>query len=283
MKAVYPSRVYLNGDILDASEASVSVFDRGFLFGDGIYEVMARINGRFFYEEAHMDRLQWCLEQIQVEADISALQAAIPELLKASDLLEKDCLLYMQVSRGVAPRQHSFPKEISPTLMMYAWEKRLPDINEELASVVTMADYRWSRCDIKSTSLLGNVMANEYAMNNDCYESLFIRDGLITEASHCNVFFVREGIVFTHPTGPYILDGVTRQVVLELCQKMGLEVRQEGIPADQVHNMDEAFLTGTSTQIMAISEIDGKPFQQSAPGLVTRQIQEAFLKCKTRG
>ena len=164
--------------------------------------------------------------------------------------------------------------------MMYAWEKRLPDINDDHASIITMPDFRWSRCDIKMTSLLGNVMSNEKAMRSDCYETVFERHGLITEASHCNVFFVKDGAVFTHPTGPYLLDGITRQVVLEICQKLSIEVRLEGIPASEVTNMDEAFLTGTSTQVMAIQNLDDHTYFENEPGSYTQRIQQAFLKLK---
>jgi D-alanine transaminase len=167
--------------------------------------------------------------------------------------------------------------------MMYAWEKTLPDINTNHASVVTMEDFRWSRCDIKMTSLLGNVMANEHAQKNDSYETLFERNGLITEASHCNVFFVKNNIVYTHPTGRYILDGITRIVVLELCEKLGIEVRQEGISATKIKEMDEAFLTGTSTQVLAIQHLDDHCFFDTTPGSVTQRLQEAFLEVKKFG
>ena len=279
-KPSYPSKVYLNGEIIDAKDAKISVFDRGFIFGDGIYEVMARINGRFFYEEAHLDRLRWCLKEIDIEADVSLMEEYIPTLLAASGLQDKDCLLYMQVSRGVAPRQHSYPSEIIPTVMMYAWPKTLPEINNDHASVVTLEDYRWSRCDIKNTSLLGNTMANEHAMKNGCYETLFVRDGIITEASHCNVFFVKDGIVYTHPTGPYILDGVTRQVVLELCEELNLAVRIEGVAYSKIKSMDEAFLTGTSTQILAVRQLDEHVFFNESPGPVTLKLQQAFAALK---
>ncbi|MBT8311261.1 MAG: aminotransferase IV, partial [Flavobacteriaceae bacterium] len=117
-RPAYPAKVYLNGDILDADQAKISVFDRGFIFGDGIYEVMAQINGRFFYKKPHLDRLKWCLGEIDISLDVDALERDIPALLEASELVDKDCLLYIQVSRGVAPRQHSFPKGIPPTVMM---------------------------------------------------------------------------------------------------------------------------------------------------------------------
>ncbi|MGB5237187.1 MAG: aminotransferase class IV [Flavobacteriaceae bacterium] len=279
-KPAYPAKVFINGKILDASDATISVFDRGFIFGDGIYEVMAQVNGRFFYRKAHIDRLKWCLQQVGIRADIGMFESNIPALLEASGLIAKDCMLYMQVSRGTAPRQHSFPHGISPTMMMYAWPKNFPDIEQTHASVLMMEDFRWSRCDIKSTSLLGNVMANEMAMQNDAYETLLVRNGIITEASHCNVFFVKNEIVYTHPAGPLILDGITRQVVLELCEQLKLEVRHEGIAAADIQNMDEAFLTGTGSQVMAIKKVDGNSLFESQSGPVTLRLQKAFLEKK---
>lgn len=276
----YPAKVYLNRQILNASEARISVFDRGFIFGDGIYEVMAQIGGRFFYQKAHMDRLRSCLEKINIHLDVEALEAEIPDLLEASGLSGKDCMLYIQVTRGVAPRQHSYPKEIEPTVLMYAWAKTLPDIPENHVRALTLEDFRWQRCDIKMTSLLGNVMANEHAMRNDCYETVLVRNGVVTEASHCNVFFVKDGVVITHPADPNILDGITRQVVLELCVQLGLQVREEGYPAEDIPQADEAFLTGTSTQITAIRQLDDHVFFQEGPGPVTRRLQEAFLERK---
>ncbi len=278
----YPAKVYLNGEILDAADARISVFDRGFIFGDGIYEVMARIRGRFFYREAHMERLRTCLEKIDISLDVSSLETEIPTLLSASGLEEADCLLYIQVTRGVAPRQHSYPAGIQPTVMMYAWPKTLPDINHTPVAVVLQKDFRWSRCDIKMTSLLGNVMANEFAKSHNCYETVFERDGIITEASHSNVFFVKNDVVHTHPANHLILDGITRQVVLELCKSLSIEVRLQGIPASQILEMDEAFLTGTSTQITPISTVDGKTVYPESMGPVTRRLQEAFLELKFR-
>ena len=281
-KPGYPTKVFLNGEIVDAENAKISVFDRGFIFGDGIYEVIARINGNFFFKEAHFRRLQWCLDEIRIPFDANSLESIIPKLLEVSGLEDEDCMLYIQLSRGAAPRQHSFPEDIQPTVMMYAWPKTLPDINTAHASVTTREDYRWSRCDIKSTSLLGNIMANEYAMENNCYETLFIRDGRFTEASHCNVFFVKDGIIYTHPKGPYILGGITRQVVLQLCEELQLELREEAIRFDELTQIDEAFLTGTSTQVLAIKHIDDHQLFEDRPGEITRQLQEAFLALKRR-
>ncbi len=281
--AEYPKKVWLNGEILDAESARISVFDRGFLFGDGIYEVMARIGGRFFYEEAHLKRLDTCLQKINIDFDTRILTKEIPKLLQASDLFENDCLLYIQVSRGVAPRKHAFPHDIPPTVMMYVTPIILPDINLINASVSTMEDFRWSRCDIKTTSLLGNVMANESAVQRDCYEMLFLRNDIVTEASHCNVFFVKDGTVYTQPANEFILDGITRQVVLELCTHLNFEVCEEGISKQRIPQMDEAFLTGTSTQIASIKQIDQHFYYQGNEiGEVTKALQYAFLELKNR-
>ena len=220
----YPDKIYLNGKIVYQEDAKISVFDRGFIFGDGLYEVMVQINETFFYKKAHLDRLQSGLHKINIDYDLSSISEEIGKLLEASGLTNQDCLLYMQITRGVAPRQHSFPKNIHPTVMMYAVPKVLPDINTVHAQVITRSDFRWSRCDIKMTSLLGNVMLNEEAMQHDCYETVLIRDGVVTEASHCNVFFVKNSTVYTHPANEFILDGITRQVVLELCENLKIKV-----------------------------------------------------------
>lgn len=277
----YPSKVFLNGKILDAEAAKISVFDRGFIFGDGIYEVMARIGGAYFYGEAHWERLGRNLRKIDIRTDVSELEARIPELLTASGLEEEDSMLYIQVTRGVAPRQHSYPPDTTPTVLMYAWAKTLPPIETQHARTVTAEDFRWTRCDIKMTSLLGNVMANQWAVEHDSYETVLIREGRVTEASHCNVFFVKDGTVITHPADRYILDGITRQAVLELCQDLEIPVRLRGIDKKEIPEMDEAFLTGTSSQVKAIRQIDDHLYFQTEAGSVTRRLQEAYHSLKT--
>ncbi len=277
----YPEKIYLNGKIVGQEDAKISVFDRGFIFGDGIYEVMVQIGGRFFYEEAHLNRLQNGLKQIKIDYKVNKIRHAIDELLDATQLTGVDCLLYIQITRGVAPRQHSFPKDIKPTVMMYAVPKILPDISTIHARVISREDFRWSRCDIKMTSLLGNVMLNEEAMQNHCFETILYRNGVVTEASHCNVFFVKNEVVITHPANEFILDGITRQVVVELCKTLDIKIEENPVPAVLIPQMDEAFLTGTSTQITAIQKIDDHEFYiDEQVGPVTRKLQEGFLKLK---
>lgn len=279
--AHYPEKVYLNGEIVASSEAKISVFDRGFLFGDGIYEVMIQINGHFFFGDAHLKRLAGCLKKVNIAFDTADLQNHIDRLLEATDLKSKNCLLYMQVTRGVAPRKHSFPEKTGPTLMMYALPYELPEVNTQLASVVTQPDFRWHRCDIKMTSLLGNVMANDFAIRNGHYEAVFHREGKMTEGSHSNLFFVKDGTVYTHPADRHILNGITREIVLKICRDAGIPYREEAISFETVSMMDEAFLTGTSTQIAAIKQLDTHMFQEGGkPGSITAKLQELFLQLK---
>ena len=277
----YPKKVYLNGKIIDSQEAKISVFDRGFLFGDGVYEVLIRINGHFFYGDAHLQRLSESLKKVSIQYDISVLKNKIERLLEASDLQENDSLIYIQITRGIAPRKHAFPADTEPTVMMYATPLTVPDINQSHLNAVTTEDVRWLRCDIKMTSLLGNVMANDYAAKRDAYESLFVRDGRITEASHCNVFFVKDAVVYTHPADEFILNGITRQITLDLCKELGLEVHETPIMHKDLKSMDEAFLTGTTTHIASIRKIDDHNFykgEQHPP--LTRMLQEAYSQLK---
>lgn len=278
----YPKMVYLNGSIVPSEDAKISVFDRGFLLGDGVYEVMTYNKGNFFKADYHFKRLTRSLTELGIHFNPDSLLNEIPKVLNASDLENKDGLLYIQITRGIAPRQHAFPEKIIPSVLMYAWEKSLPEINTALAKVQIQEEFRWSRCDIKSTSLLGNVLANQYAASRGCYETLFYREGIITEASHCNVFFVKDETVFTHPANNFILNGITRQVVLELCEQEGIPVIESGVTLNDIQTMDEAFLTGTSTQVMAISHIENSMLGPGVIGPITRKIQEALRREKVK-
>ncbi len=281
MFPAYPTKVFINDEIFDYQSAKISVFDRGFLFGDSIYEVMVQINGSFFYEKKHLDRLSNCLQKINIDFAIETLPEKIENLIRVSNLQDKDCLVYIQITRGIAPRKHAFPKTSNPTLIMYTLPFVLPDVNENHISTVTMQDQRWHRCDIKTTSLLGNVMANDYASKQNAYEAVFIRDGRITEASHCNIFFVKDNIVFTHPADEFILDGITRQLVVGLCDDLGIELREIAVRQDQLIDMDEAFLTGTTTQIASIRQINEYfYYQKEKTGPITKKLQKAFLELK---
>jgi len=279
--ADYPNKVYLNGQVLNGQDAKISVFDRGFLFGDGIYEVMLQIDGSFFFGQEHLNRLADCLQKINIVFDTTSLPDIIDNLLIANNLHQKDCLLYIQVTRGIAPRKHAFPEAIQPTVMLYAQPCDLPEINNKPISVITQKDFRWHRCDIKMTSLLGNVMANNNAIADGHYETVFYRNGKVTEASHSNIFFVKDGVVYTHPADEHILNGITREIVLQLCRDHKIPFEENAIQYADIAEMDEAFLTGTSTQIASIQKMDEHLYYQgNETGELTKKLQQHFLNLK---
>ncbi|MEZ4810255.1 MAG: aminotransferase class IV [Allomuricauda sp.] len=280
-KGPFPDKVFLNGTIVSSNEATISVFDRGFLFGDGIYEVMVQLEKGMFYQDAHLERLQKNLDKIGIAYDVAEMEAQIAPLLLASQLKDKPCLLYMQVTRGVAPRKHSFPKDVPPTVMMYALPYSLPHINKKNTHAILRSDNRWHRCDVKSISLLGNVMANERAMEQHADEAVLVRDGFITEGSHTNIFFVKSGKVYTHPANELILDGITRKIVLKLCQDLNIPFLEKAIGVGEIAEMDEAFLTGTTTQIVSIAQLGDHTYHaEDTIGETTEKLQEAFAQLK---
>ena len=190
-------------------------------------------------------------------------------------------MLYIQVTRGVAPRKHHYPKDVKPTVLMYATAFILPPINDKPISVATQKDFRWHRCDIKMTSLLGNVMANDNAINQGHYETVFYRDGKITEASHSNIFFVKGETVYTHPADENILNGITREIVIQLCKDNDIKFVEEAISNEDIAKMDEAFLTGTSTQIATIKQIDDHIYYEGSSAIgMTKKLQKLFLALK---
>lgn len=280
-KGNFPAKVYLNGEIVTSENATISVFDRGFLFGDGIYEVMVQLENGIFYKKAHLDRLQENLVKIGIEYQVSDLEKEIGPLLKASSLVDQPCLIYMQVTRGVAPRKHSYPKGTPATVMMYALPFQLPYINQKNMHAILQTDFRWHRCDIKSISLLGNIMTNEAAMLAGTDEAALVRDGVITEGSHTNIFFVRDDTVITHPANEHILDGITRKILVKLCQELNIPLVERGISVEEIPIMDEAFFTGTSTQIASIAQLGNHTYH--APddfGKITRELQDALAALK---
>ncbi len=280
-KGNFPKNVYLNGKIVSAEDAKISVFDRGFLFGDGIYEVMVQLENGLFYKKAHLDRFQDNLNKIGIQYNVKEIDDNLEVLLKASYLTDQSCLIYMQVTRGVAPRKHSYPKGVPATVMMYALPFSLPHINPKNMKAILEPDFRWHRCDIKSISLLGNIMTNEAAMNANTNEAALVRDGVISEGSHTNIFFVKDGTVLTHPANEHILNGITRKIVLKLCSDLDIPVNEKPIAENEIEHMDEAFFTGTTTQVASIAQLGSRTFYKNDEiGKVTLKLQKAFAQLR---
>ena len=283
-KKAYPAEVCLKGHWMPPQEAMDSVFDRGFMFGDGIYEVTPFYHGKAFRLQDHLDRLKYCLEQIKIPFDFSILEPLMQEAISRAGLATSDAAVYIQISRGAAPRTHYFPENPKPTFLLYAFPVELENFSGKRWKVLVSQDFRWQRCDIKSTALLANTMMNDDAISGGYNENLLVRDGYFTEGSHSTAFFVKQGIVFTHPEGPHILPGITRKVVLEICRDLGIAYKEEAFALEKISEVDEVFLTGTTTQITVVSSLHlkGKEIFASQKGQITARLQEEFLKL-TRG
>ncbi len=265
---------------MPSQEATVSVFDRGFMFGDGIYEVTPFYRGKPFKLQEHLDRLKYCLSEIKIPFDFSILEPLMFEALSRAGLADKDAAVYMQVSRGAAPRTHYFPEDPKPTFLMYAFPVQLENFQEKRWEVLVSEDFRWQRCDIKSTALLANTMSNDDAIASGYHENLLVRDGYFTEGSHSTAFFVVGDTIYTHPEGPCILSGITRKVVLEICRELGITCKEEAFPVNRISDAKEVFLTGTTTQITAVSLLKdrGRVLFKGEKGEITARLQKEFLK-----
>lgn len=280
MKNSFPAEIYLNGIWTPQNHARVSVFDRGFLFGDGIYEVIPVYGNKAFTQNEHLLRMQEGLEAIGLSFDTSVFAEVILQAISRAKFAGGEGAVYLQVTRGMAPRAHRFPASITPTVIAYGFPVTLAGFERKLAHVILSLDERWHKCHIKSVSLLANVLSNQEAHHLGADENVMIREGYLTEGSHTNVFFVKKGVVYTHPTGSHILPGITRQLVLQLCEEYRIPIREEALHSSEISTMDEAFLTGTTTQILAIGRImhqGEQSFVSHVTGPITKRLQEAFI------
>jgi D-alanine transaminase len=272
--------VYLNGSYIPHVEAKVSVDDRGFLFADGIYEVIRAYEGRLFLMGPHMERMRNGLAALRIAPHWAhPLEDVAERLLDENDLRRGDATVYFQITRGAAPRKHAFPPaEVSATVYAAAkpFAQHPPEFFEQGVAAITVPDTRWSRCDIKSVSLLPNVLANQQARENGAFEALFIRDGTLIEGSHSNLFGVVDGVLRTYPECNYILGGITRRLVLELAREADIPTREAPMYYDELERIQELFLSGTTTEVMPITTLDGDPVGDGDPGPITTRLLAAY-------
>jgi len=270
---------YFNGKYIPKEEVRISPDDRGFLFADGIYEVIRWYEGFFYDMDSHLTRLKRSLRELRINwAESDSFPSIADELIKLNNLRNKHAMVYLQVTRGAARRSHSFPSpEISPTIYSYAWGFT-PDTGSLQTGIKVMLkeDIRWSRCDIKSVALLPNTLSFQEASENGQKECIFVRNGLITEGSHSNIFFVANGTLFTHPESNNILSGVTRKNILRIAQESGISIREEAIQENRIRFVQEVFISNTSSEVMPVIEIGGNTLGEGIPGPVTKLIRERF-------
>jgi D-alanine transaminase len=269
-----PDIAFINGHFLPWQEATISIDDRGFQFGDGVYEVIRTYKGQPFQLDAHLERLSRSLREIKLSAPypFSVWTKWIQEGLEKADYL--DAKIYIQITRGVAPRDHAFPSASHSTAVMTIRELHAVSAEHRRSGVTaqTYDDLRWGRCDIKSVNLLANVLARESARQAGVFEAILVREGMVTEGSVSNVMAVQHGVIVTAPEGPRILSGVTRSVVLSLARKAGIRVDERFIPVDALYAADEVFLTGTTVEILSIVQVDGRRIGSGCPGPVTKDL-----------
>jgi D-alanine transaminase len=273
-----PDIAYLNGQFLPLSEAVVSIEDRGFQFGDGVYEVVRTYGNHPFQLPAHLDRLERSAKELKLPLPVSRMEweeVVVKALSRAS---YQESKIYIQVTRGPAPRDHQFPEGPAPTVVLTVREMRpLADaIRVNGVVAITMDDLRWGRCDIKSVNLLANVLARQRAKEAGAFEAIFVRSGRVTEGSVSNVLLVREGELMTAPEGSDILSGVTRSLVLDLARREGLKIMEQHPLQEDLHTASEVFLTGTTVEVLPVVRIDGKPVGTGVPGPISRLLTSRF-------
>ena len=273
-----PNIAYVNGKWVALSSAMIAVEDRGFQFGDGVYELIRTYQDRIFHVDEHIRRLFVSAREIQITPKETPLQI--------QKIIEKGCIksgyknvkIYIQITRGTAPRFHAFPKTAAPT-SVYTFRKldALPqNLYDQGVSVMTVEDIRWSRCHVKSLNLLPNVLAREQAVRSKAYEALFVRNGVVWEGAGSNIFAVFGKKIVTPPCGPFLLSGITREQVITLAKKGGMKIQEENIALADLYQADEVFLTGTTVEILPVVRVDRKKIGTGKHGATTTLLYAAF-------
>lgn len=271
--------VYLNGEYLPQDQARVSVFDRGFLFGDGVYEVIPVLQGKLVDEDYSVERLTRSLNEISMAwpCSTSDYLDMLRTLISRNQLQEGS--IYVQVTRGVAERDFAYPKNTPTSMMAFSSERQL--LNNPLAdkgvSVVTVPDLRWKRRDIKSLNLLAQCMAKQEAVNQGAYEAWMVEDSRITEGSSSSAFIVKDGCIITRALSNAILPGIRRRVIIELTEKEGLLLEQRPFSVEEAHHADEAFLSNASSLVLPVVSVDGKAVGDGRPGPVTKRLRDLYI------
>ena len=274
--------VYLNGRFLPLEDAKVSVLDRGFIYGDGVYELVPVYGRRPYRLRQHLARLQRSLDGIRLANPHTDAEweAIITGLIGRMAFADQG--VYLQVTRGVAKRDHAFPAGVAPTVFMMSNPLALPSREqiERGVAVVTAVDERWLHCDLKTISLLGNVLARQLAVDAGATETVLFRNGYLTEASASNVLLVRDGVIVAPPKDNQILPGITYDVAFELAREGGLPIEVRPVPKDEALAADEMWLSSSTKEVLAVTSLDGRPFGGGTPGPVFRKVHALFQASK---
>lgn len=272
---------YLNGNYVPKEQVQISPDDRGFLFADGAYEVIRCYEGKLFQANAHISRLGRSIQELRIVFyEIDQLKDVAARLIPENNLTTNQATVYIQITRGAAPRTHRFPPQIiSPTVYAYAapFKPHQHELNNG-TKIILLSDTRWTRCDIKSISLLPNILAHQLAIDNNATEAVFVRDGVITEGTHTNFCAIFDNQLITAPKSNYILAGITRDIVLDLCKELGVTVKEFPIFESDLQQADEIMLVGTTVEITPVIQVNEWQVGKGKPGPLTQKLQQAFYE-----
>ena len=275
------STSYVNGQYVKQEDASINIDDRGYVFSDGVYEVMLVINNKFIDWQEHCERLQYSLDGLKIKYEVSSqeLKKIANQLLQRNNL--DNAIIYLQITRGEAKRDHKFPSPTTkPSIIMTASPSKLPSKEnyDNGVSIITTADLRWKRRDLKTISLLANILAKQEAVEKDATETILVEeDGFVTEGSSTNFFIVdSEGYLRTHPKNNRILGGITRQGVLKVANQNNLKIKEEAFKIDDIFNAKEAFITSTTKHILPVTTCDNKKIADGKVGKITKELMQKY-------
>jgi len=276
---------FVNGAFVPEAEATVSIFDRGFLFADGVYEVIAVVDGRFVDDGPHLDRLDRSLREIRLEGPMARpeLHRMLLDLVQRNGVTEG--LVYMQVTRGAAERDFAFPAVQVPTIIAYARPLAVVDHPRAVAgaTAITVPDQRWARRDIKSIALLPQVLAKQAAREADAFEALMVEGEHLTEGGAATLFMVKNGALVTHALGTAVLPGITRERTFALASARGIQIVERSITSAELHDADELFLTAATAFVMPVVKVDGGTIGTGVPGTITQQLRADYLASVRHG
>lgn len=274
--------VYLNGEFMPLAEARIPVLDRGFIFGDGIYEVIPVYSRHPFRLAEHLQRLQNSLDKVRITnpLDAAAWARLIGEIIQRNT--GDDQSVYLQVTRGVAKRDHAFPPGIKPTVFMMSnpLVTPAPALVESGAACITVQDFRWLNCDIKSIALIGNCLLRQLSVDAGAAETILLRDGQLTEASSSNVFVVKDGVVLAPPKNNLVLPGITYDVVIEIARAREFQLEVRDVTETELRSADEIWITSSTKEVLAVTLLDGKPVGDGKPGPLFRRMHALYQQFK---
>ena len=271
-----PDLAYVNGEIMPIEKAVVPIEDRGYQFGDGVYEFVASYAGRLFMLEEHLDRLERSMRELAFDPiSRSEIKAAICDLSRRSGYPRAG--IYIQITRGVAPRNHAITPNMPPQIIMTIRPvKEIPStLRQTGAKAITVKDTRWDRCDIKTVQLLANSLAKQKALDSGCDDAIFVSDqGIVREGTSSNLFIISNGKLTTHPQTDNILPGITRLAILNICKTVALDAEESFFGTEALYGADEVFLTGTVTEVLPMVRIDGRSIGDGRVGPITRRLYD---------